>query len=393
MKRFSVPADFKKETIDRYVKLNQTYKDSRVLETYGNVTIGNLFGSGRSLSQLPSVDLPALKEFVKYSKSQGIAFDYSLNTSHMQNREFTKQGIGEIKSFLYDIYESGIRYLTVTLPSIMEIIISTGLDFSIKASAICSIDNPNIALAFKKMGADRIVVKELINRDFHVLRRIVKNFGDKIEIIVNTPCHMDCSFRMSHYNQQSSDSIEHTNATSFNYYEHKCMHRRYSELGNWLKTCWVRPEDLHYYTSIGINYFKLQGRQSIFKGGDIARVTETYFKGEYDGDLIDLVNCFAPLNSFKVEVDNKKLEGFLKPFYEKDYFCIRDCTDCDYCDVFARKCIKEKEAEEICELAKKFYEEYSGFNQLVNSVRVNTDTENPRKVENKHHDDESEFEF
>ncbi|MFW9880349.1 MAG: hypothetical protein ACFFG0_45330, partial [Candidatus Thorarchaeota archaeon] len=56
MKSFSVPADFKKETIDKYEKLNNSYKDSKVVETYGNITIKNLFESGRSVAELPKVD-------------------------------------------------------------------------------------------------------------------------------------------------------------------------------------------------------------------------------------------------------------------------------------------------------------------------------------------------
>jgi collagenase-like PrtC family protease len=373
MKYFSVPSDFKKETIDRYHQLNLAYPDSKVIETYGNLTIGNKFGCGRSHSQLPEVDFEALKDYVKYSREKNIDFNYTLNTSHMQNREFTEQGVTDLKRFLYELHDAGITSLTATLPSLFELVHSMNLGFKVKASAICSIDNPNIAMAFKKKGAGRIVVKELINRDFHVLKRIRKCYGDQIELIVNSPCHMDCSYRMSHYNQQSSDSIKSTNDTSFNYYEHKCMMRRYSELGNWLKIIWIRPEDLKYYMEIGINYFKLQGRQAIKKGGDLVKVTEHYFKEDYDGDLIDLINAFAPLNHFKVHIDNKKLDGFLKPWVFQDNFCIRDCTECTYCDDFALKCVTLDEAKEISDHAVKFYKEYDHYKNLIQKI-------NPKKV-------------
>lgn len=370
MKYFSVPADFSKASIDRYDELNRRYKDSRISETYGNLTRGNRFGCGRSISELPEVDFLELQDFIKYSRQKNIEFDYTLNTSHMMNREFTREGVRELKEFLRDLYEAGVRRITATLPSLIDVIRSSGYDFEIKASAICSIDNANKALAFKKMGVGKIVTKELINRDFHMLRRIRKVFGEKVEIIVNTPCHMDCNYRMSHYNQQSSDSIISTNPTSFNYYEHKCMLRRYGDLGNWLKICWVRPEDLKYYMDIGINYFKLQGRQAIKKGGDVLKVAEYYFKEDFDGDLVDLINMFASLNSFKLHVDNKKLQGFIKPFVEKDHFCIRDCTECDYCDAFAKKCVDLTEAEEISKAATKFYEEYDHFGRLLEKIKV-----------------------
>ena len=41
MKYFGVPADFKKETIEKYDKLNKEYSASRVIETYGNITLEN----------------------------------------------------------------------------------------------------------------------------------------------------------------------------------------------------------------------------------------------------------------------------------------------------------------------------------------------------------------
>ena len=74
MKYFNVPADFKKETIDEYIRLNNVYKNSKVIETYGNVTLGNNFGSGRVLSQLPKIDLLDLREYIEYSKQNGSYF-------------------------------------------------------------------------------------------------------------------------------------------------------------------------------------------------------------------------------------------------------------------------------------------------------------------------------
>lgn len=368
MKYYSIPSDFKKETIDELVKLNNKYSDSCIFETYGNVTIDNSFGCGRSISELPEISLEQLKDYVSYSKLNGIEFNYTLNTSHMQNEEFTSEGILKLKNLLENLHHAGCRNLTITLPSLIEIVNSMDYEFNIKASAICSIDNPNIALAFKNKGVNRIVIKELINRDFGTLKRIRKVFGEKVELIVNSPCHMDCSYRMSHYNQQSSDSIKSTNSTSFNYYEHKCLHRRYNDLSNWIKICWIRPEDIKHYSNIGINYFKLQGRQTFKKGSDIVKTVEQYFKGSYDGDLMDLINCFAKMNSFKIHVDNKKLDGFLNPFIKKDNFCIRDCTECTYCDDFVDKCIEVSKAIEVKEYAKLFYSEFDNFKKLVREI-------------------------
>lgn len=369
MKYFNVPADFRTETIDAFDRLNHLYPDSRVIETYGNITLGEYLNSGRSIEQLPQVDWFDFQHYVEYSRSRDIEFNYTINAPHMQNREFTEEGVKSIKEFLSKLYEAGVRTLILSLPSLMEIVRSTGYDFKIKASVICQITNANKAMFYKNLGVERIVVDESVNRDFRTLRMIRDAFGDKVEVIANTICHRDCTYRMFHYNQLSQDSIKVASESSNNYYPHRCMLRRYENIGNLLKLSWIRPEDLHYYTSIGIEYFKLQGRQAILKG-DIVRAVECYFKESYQGDLIELLDIFAPHNTFNVKVDNQKLAGFLKPFFEKDGFCRSYCSTCNYCESFARKCIDFDVAEKVILLAREFYHQYDQFSNMLQTIET-----------------------
>ncbi|MCU0286830.1 MAG: hypothetical protein MUF15_10570, partial [Acidobacteria bacterium] len=76
IKYFCMPADFKEQTIDAYDRLNKTYKDAKVIETYGNITVGGQIGSGRAINQLPESDLLDLKSFIEYSRHKKIEFNY-----------------------------------------------------------------------------------------------------------------------------------------------------------------------------------------------------------------------------------------------------------------------------------------------------------------------------
>ncbi len=363
MKCFSVPADFKKETIDAYEKLNNAYKDARVIETYGNISVDNFLESGRATSHIPPVGFPELCDYVKYSKKKNIEFNYTLNASYMHNKEFTVEGMVEIKRFLKRLYDIGVRSLTVSLPSLIEIVKSTGYDFEIVASVICQITSANKAMGYKEMGVERILVDETVTRDFKTIRNIRNAFGENVEIIANSLCLMTCKYRMFHYNQLCGDSIGDSNPVSVNYFEHRCLLQRYGEIDNFLKLAWIRPEDIKYYMNAGINYFKLQGRQTVLKG-DPVRTLECYFKESHDGNLLDLLNMFALMNRFDIFVDNKKLEGFIKPFYEKDNFCANNCMECNYCKSFVKKCIDYEKAKEIMDLAVEFYSGYDSFNEL-----------------------------
>lgn len=389
MRYFSMPADFKNETIDEYEKLNDGYKDSKIIETYGNITLGNQCESGRAGKQLPKVHISDLKNYIRYSKEKNIDFNYTINAPYMQNKEFTEKGIQEIKNFLRDLYEAGVRSLTVALPSLIELIQSTVYDFKIKASTLCLITNANKAAAYKRRGVERIVADESINRDFFTLKRIRKVFGDKIEIIINPICHKNCIYRMFHYNQIGGDSLDHSNDVSINFYEHRCVLQRHESISNFLKLCWVRPEDIKYYTNIGINYFKLQGRHLMLTGGDPIRTVKAYFDESFEGDLMDLIYMFAPMNSFKILIDNKKLDGFIKPYYEVENFCKNECTSCNYCENFARKCIDFEKAAGVIRLADEFYSSYDQFRKMIEFIK----SEKFSEVVHVHLDDEGEFDL
>lgn len=366
MKYYVVPSDFKNETIDRYHKLNSLYKESKVIETYGQITIGNILGSGRAGDLIPKVDIHRLKSFIEYSKGKQIGFNYTLNATCLGNSEFTEEGIGEILRFLGELYEAGVRSITVAMPSLFELVKMSGYDFEIKTSTLCQITNANMAMSYKKMGAKRIVLQESLNRDFETLRQITEAYGEGIEIIVNVICHKNCIYRMFHQNQVSHD--KEVNDKSSTYYSHRCMMRRSEEVSNLLKLNWVRPEDIKHYYDIGIRYFKLQGRQAVLHG-DMYKTVESYFKESYDGNLMDLLDAFYSTNAFNVYIDNKKLNSYLEPFYNNGNFCKNNCEKCNYCANFVNKAVDFQQTKERFDSARKFYQEYDHFKNNVNKVK------------------------
>lgn len=375
MKYFNVPADFKKETIDEYERLNHLYPGSKIVETYGNITIGDNLGSGRVIDGLPEIDLVDLQKYIEYAKKKNIHFSYTINNPYMQNREFTKEGVKRIFHQLQVLYKIGVRTLIISLPSLIDLVKYSGYDFKIKISTICHITNANKALSFFRKGIERLVLDESIHRDFAVLKRIRALVGPNIEVIVNTMCHRNCIYRPFHYNQTGGDSIGKINPVAVNYFEHNCMLQRYQNISEVLKLGWIRPEDLKYYTAVGINFFKLQGRQHVLRGDHI-RAIECYFKESYDGNLMDLLDMFNSRYSLKIYLDNKKLEGFITPYYENENFCKKDCSKCGYCESFASKCMDIKKTKEVISSAKKFYNEYDQFEELVVSQKREEEEKN-----------------
>ena len=76
---FSVAADFKRNTLDAYDRLNQRYDKKRITETFGQISIDNELGSGRPGDMLPGVTREEFEKYVEYSLKKWINFNYSLN--------------------------------------------------------------------------------------------------------------------------------------------------------------------------------------------------------------------------------------------------------------------------------------------------------------------------
>lgn len=364
MSDFSVPADYKYETLRQYYELNVKYTD-KVSETYGQLNYpDNDFGSGRDSGHTPYCDLKMLEKYIEQSERMGIQFNYLFNATCLSNKEFTESGIRRIISFLTTLYNIGVKTVTVCIPSIMELIELSDIPLNIRASTLCGIVNAEKAKAFMRLGASRLVADESINRDFEQLKRINEVCSGGLELIVNVICNKNCIYRPFHHNQMSHNNLY--GQACVDYYSHRCILKRGEEPSNLLKMNFIRPEDIKYYESIGIDKFKIQGRQAVI-GGNIYKTVKLYFERKYDGDLLDLLDCFLPTNSFRIRLENRILDEFLEPFYTKR-ICKNDCDKCNYCDDFIQQCLNIKELEEINNLSQICISSIDNFKSTIKYI-------------------------
>lgn len=342
MKYFCLPSDFKYETIDKYAEINEKYEHSKIIETYGQLAPDSIFGSCRSPKYLPAVDLNQLEKYVKNSDDKGIEFNYIINATCMGNDELTKEGYDKICGFLNMLQDIGVKWITLCLPSLMEIAKYKTPNLKIKASTICLIDSPLKAKFYYELGIKRLVLDEDIYKRFDILKNIKKVYPGDIEIIANSFCLNDCPYKMFHYNSFSHSYIH---KDKYKYYGTRCNNIHIGA-ENYLKLNWIRPEDLHYYSEIGISYFKLQGRTNVYDGNPAKAVTH-YIEEYYDGDLISLLELFSKSRPFTIamtEIDNRKLDGFLDRFFLEPGFCNKVCSECGYCKGFSDISISRTDA-------------------------------------------------
>lgn len=366
MKFFSIPADYNIYTLDKIAEMNKRFKDLKVAEVYGQITDKKIVTSGRPLKNVPAMKMDGLATYVKECEERNISFNYTLNSSCMSNYEFYENSHRELINFIDQLVQMGVKNLTVALPSIMEMIRIKFPEVKIKASAICEIDSVTKALFYKKLGVDKIVIEPDVVRDFDKLTNIAAQYQGKMEIIVNNVCMKHCPYKKFHYIHDSHDTgIQDVS----DFYTNRCALQKSDNYFNPIKLNWVRPEDIKYYEDVGIQYFKIQGRQNLNKG-NLLKTLEAYMNESFDGNLFDLITLFNPYNSFQVYIDNKKLDNFIKPFVARKFFCTEMCDSCQYCYQYAQKSINENIANDINTKCKMFYTEYDCFTKMNREIEV-----------------------
>lgn len=183
--------------------------------------------------------------------------------------------------------------------------------------------------------------------------------SSRVKLLCTTPCLFKCSDLYYHMNLSSlrDSSLQNSLKVQGKFISHtasRCQRRRLEKIEEYIKSPWIRPEDIPLYNNIGIYNFKLDGRDKTEEYN--ISVMEAYMKGKYEGNLLYLMQHYYPKNREELfEIDNKKvndlgwklgvyldntkMEGFLNFFYKENNLCSKGCQECNYCNQWAEKTI------------------------------------------------------
>ncbi|MCU0287364.1 MAG: hypothetical protein MUF15_13335, partial [Acidobacteria bacterium] len=99
--------------------------------------------------------------------------------------------------------------------------------------------------------------------------------------------------------------------------------------------------------------------------GDVVKALSHYIAENFEGNLFDLITIFAPYNAFQPYIDNKKLAGFVKTFFEHPDFCRNVCASCHFCLNYAQKSMDTEKAAAINRQALEFYQKYDEYTKAI----------------------------
>jgi collagenase-like PrtC family protease len=346
----------------------------------------DIVGGARPGFVLPQINRKDVENYIKACHDRGLEFSYLINAPCLGNLEYSKKGYAQLIDLLEWIDHSGADAVTVGLPYLIELVRTRFPRLKIKVSTTARVNTIRKALQYEDMGVEEIIVDEHINREFKTLEAIRKAVKCNLELILNNICLWQCPYNYEHVNHDghASRSGEEDHACYLQYPGYLCLYRKLTDPVELLKSPWIRPEDIHHYEAIGYEHFKITER---FKRTPLLlENVRVYENRRYDGNILDLFTlprkgAFTPIHMeyfiqpkhvnimkiselekvFDLEVrdliqlDNRKLEGFIEHFKDKN--CNQmSCSSCRYCDTVFEKAavVKKEEVEQAARRVKNF---------------------------------------
>jgi len=368
--------------------LIEEVKKYPIYEIYGKLK-NDFIGGGRPDNTLIDIQRERFEKHVKKVREAGIKFNYLLNGSCLSNLEQNETWQKDFKEFLSYLKSVGVNALTVTNPYILMFIKKYfSKEFTVRISTFACVDSYEKAKYWEEMGADYICVDFVkINRDFKVLKYMVDNLKHaKIEILVTNSCLKNCPMIHTHTNALSHASMVNNEKNKYEDWSlFYCQKRELENLEEYIKSPWVRPEDLKYYEEIGIEHFKITERD--FPTSELIKRVKAYTDRKYNGNLLDLIQGHGCLVDEKIEfkkkdvstraeiyeeikrvrglgrkrecerhiyIDNKKLNNFMY-FFAKGK-CTNECDKCNYCKKIAQQVIRKN--DDVYDYLKYLYDKY-----------------------------------
>ncbi len=338
-------------------------------------------GGGRAAFVIPKLTRQRAEDYIKYTHSKGIKFNYLYNAACLSAMEFSKAGRNRLLWELdWAVDRAGVDVVTVSTNYLFKLIRKRYPKLRVSIGIFMKMAEPERFKYFEDHGASEIVVLFNINRNFKALekiRRMIKHCD--LRLFVNNICLFNCPHMMYHPQVLTHFSQSHNRScrACVDYHTWTCNKIKVDRPEELLKSRWIRPEDIKIYEDIGFDRFKITDRSRATPW--LLRATQAYVNRSYEGDLNDILSLEIPGDEKNIQpeinmnfrknllsycksdrvwlkgsfgwgkygrpyIDNKKLGGYIK-FFKKFNCFLADCDRCGYCKRWADKVISFKNEE------------------------------------------------
>lgn len=320
----------------------------------------SMMGSGMSGPDIPQMTTEQAQEYINLAHNADLTFNYLLNAPCMNNMEWDQDTHRELLQHLEWLSDAEVDSVTVAIPYLLELVKCHFPHLKVEVSTIAHVNSVARAKFFESLGADSIILDSNVNRDFKLLQAIRDAVSCELGVLTNSLCLYQCPFEYYHNNTIGHATQNHNALNGFymDYCVLHCASSRLSDTSQLIKARWIRPEDIHIYEELGIDFFKIGGRAMPTEW--IINATAACSSRQYRGNLYDILigltpkttyanpalsstQIAAPVSPPRVFIDNQQLEGFIDFFKKQD--CLSGCSNCNYCQRIADNVVQLDEDE------------------------------------------------
>jgi collagenase-like PrtC family protease len=319
MKQYSIATNWDNHLIEKISELNDKYTDKKIHSVFGAFQTA-IIGHGRLPENIPSVSIKNAKEHINLVHEKGLEFNYLINSPCIKEND--NKWISEVIEFINSLNELKIDSLTISNIFLINLVKTYFPDLKINVSLIAGVDSIDKAKIYENLGVDLITLNpHTINRDFQKIEEIIENINCKLQLYANISCLNNCPYRDKHYKLLGKAS--QTNIKIKNPFYFKCSEHFINNPIEFIKSTFIRPEDINFYNNLGINHFKLSDRSSTTE--HLVKVAKAYLDETYNGNLFELIfrngakinyaikdHGFNEGKILSLYIDNKKLNNFIE---------------------------------------------------------------------------------
>jgi collagenase-like PrtC family protease len=332
------PCHFDKDVADFIADENNKMNDLQVSELYGAVS-NEVVRHGRAREAVKNISRKEAVEFRDYLDDKGIGFIYLLNAPfNFDNSKETRIKVEEYLDWI--VNEVQAEAVTISSHDLARFVRDRYESLKIYISTISAVGSIEQYDNFMDVGPSRVVLQYDQNRNWKnlgMLARHANHAGAELELMLNESCLRGCVNRQGHYS--ALGATEEGRDTPF---LTVCNSRKILYPYEFLKSNYIRPEDLEIYEDMGIKRFKITGRSKPAEW--LPETIRAYRNRKFDGNLVRLLGIDPNLQAENwTYINNSALDGFLCGFnnanedeyseqwiqrmYENGDFYLTDGTD------------------------------------------------------------------
>ena len=276
-----------------------------------------------------------------------IARETEIPLSATFNNIYIRPDLENLDLFVHNfrpLYEMGIKIATIPHTSW----VATGIlqkefpELKIKNTILRNVTKANEIVSLAEAGFHYINLDRDLMRDRNALLEIKRakeycaSIGKPVEIslLANEGCWGGCSMMDEHYHFNNTRNDETPQYFMDPISTNSCAKWDVEDSSSALKAANLPPwrEDWDEFVDLGIDVFKMHGRENAMRFKETMDIVERWVKGdellfsEFDEYVEDLAVKDAPINIWR----------------EKIKTCKFDCWDCHYCEAVVESHLKKK---------------------------------------------------